>query len=161
MKGAWLSVVVMLALGLAACPEPAPRVSALGRRICLMEAADTALPSGRAAYQQACYASIDQRLANQAAASSGRSFDREGYQGCLRYQDRVLQAAAQRAVALDAWLEASQASGANSDRARRALRQHDRAMADLERWIPSHLRRGLPLEPDAIRVFSRCDPQDF
>lgn len=161
MIGQWISVLGILVLALAACSEPAPRVSALGRRVCLMEAADAALPSRRTAYLQACYASIDQRLASQAAASAGRAFDREGYQHCLLYQDRVRQAAEQRAAALDAWLEASHARGANSAQARLAMRQQDRAMADLERWIPKNLRHGLPLEPDAIRVFSRCDPQDF
>ncbi|MFY8149490.1 MAG: hypothetical protein ACOVNL_09795 [Prochlorococcaceae cyanobacterium] len=133
----------------------------MGRRICLMESADAALPSRRTAYLQACYASIDQRLANQAATSAGRAFAREAYQHCLLYQDRVKSAAQERAVALDAWLEAAHTWGARSSEARRAMRQQDRAMANLERWIPRNLRHGLPLEPDAIRVFSRCDPQDF
>ena len=155
----WLCLLVPMML--AACSEPAPKISAMGRRICLMESADAALPSRRAAYLQACYATIDERLANQAATRAGRAFDRDAYRHCLLYQSRVRESAAERASALEDWLKAAHARGANSLQARDAQRRQDQAMAELERWIPKEIRHGLPLEPDAIRVFSRCDPSDF
>lgn len=154
-------IFLPLTLMLTSCSEPAPTISAVGRRICVMESADAALPSRRAAYLQACYATIDARLANQAAAQAGRAFDREGYRHCLLFQERVRDAARERAEALDAWLEAAHGWGARSLQARRAMRRQDQAMAKLERWIPREIRHGLPLEPNAIRVFSRCDPGDF
>jgi hypothetical protein len=157
----WLRAVSVAVVMLISCSEPAPKISGMGRRICLMESADAALPSRRAAYLQACFATIDERLANQAAARAGRAFDREGYRHCLLVQERVQDAAKARAEALDAWLEAAKSWGAGSHQARRAMRRQDQAMAKLERWIPKEMRRGLPLEPDAIRVFSRCDAEDF
>ena len=35
------------------------------------------------------------------------------------------------------------------------------ALAELNRLIPEPMRGGLTLEPDAIRVFSRCERSDF
>lgn len=42
-----------------------------------------------------------------------------------------------------------------------ARQAYEQALAELNRLIPEPMRGGLPLEPDAIRLFSRCARSDF
>lgn len=59
------------------------------------------------------------------------------------------------------WLLRSGAPDPMAPEVAAARQAYEQALAELDRLIPEPMRGGLPLEPDAIRVFSRCDRADF
>ncbi len=169
-----LLLALLLLGGCATRPQnERPRVSDEGVRACQVEVEATAAPKGRAAALERCFLTIDQRLAQlkreqqqrlaPSAAAQGPTppTAEERYAFCVSHQQEVQQAERARQRALAPWMMLSGAPDPSSPNVVAARQAYEQALAELDRLIPEPMRGGLPLEPDAIRVFSRCDRADF
>ncbi|MCP9793117.1 hypothetical protein KBZ20_14865 [Vulcanococcus limneticus Candia 3F8] len=148
-------------------------MSVEGLRACQEEVDATAAPKGREAALERCFLTIDQRLAQLKREQQQRQAPPEVPQGpapptaeeryvfCLFHQQELQEAERQRQRALAPWLLRSGAPDPMAPEVAAARQAYEQALAELDRLIPEPMRGGLPLEPDAIRVFSRCDRADF
>jgi hypothetical protein len=148
-------------------------VSAEGLLACQEEVDATAAPKGRVAALERCLLTIDQRLVQLQReqqqrqqppvppAAEARPTAEESYAFCVSHQQEVQQAERARQRALAPWMRLSGAPDPSAPNVVAARQAYEQALAELDRLIPEPMRGGLPLEPDAIRVFSRCDRADF
>ena len=169
--GLWLSLLLVVACT-PRTPER-PRVSDEGVRACQVEVEATAAPKGRVAALERCFLTIDQRLAQLKREQQQRVAPPEVPQGpvppspeeryafCVFHQQEVQQAERNRQRALAPWLRLSGAPDPTAPEVVAARQAYEQALAELNRLIPEPMRGGLTLEPDAIRVFSRCERSDF
>ncbi len=142
-----------------------------GLRACQVEVDATAAPKNRLDALQRCFLSIDRRLAElrrqqpppppAAAPAPAPPTGEQRYTYCVFHQEEVQQAERLRQRVLAPWLRLSAAADQTAPEVVAARQAYEQALAELDRLIPEALRGGLPLEPDAIRVFSRCDRSDF
>ncbi|WP_411867802.1 hypothetical protein [Vulcanococcus limneticus] len=167
-------LALLLLAGCATRPQhERPRVSDEGVRACQVEVEATAAPKGRAAALERCFLTIDQRLAQlqreqqqrlaPPAAPQGPAppSPEERYAFCVFHQPEVQQAERARQRALAPWLRLAGAPDPTAPEVVAARQAYEQALAELNRLIPESMRGGLTLEPDAIRVFSRCERSDF
>jgi hypothetical protein len=133
----------------------------------------TAAPKGRAAALERCFLTIDQRLAQLKREQQQRLAPppapqgpapptaEERYAFCVLHQQEVQQAEQTRQRALAPWLRLAGAPDPTAPEVVAARQAYELALAELNQLIPEPMRAGLPLEPEAIRVFSRCERSDF
>lgn len=174
--GARVMTLPLLGLLLVACtprPPERPRVSDEGVRACQVEVDATAAPQRRQAALQACFLTIDQRLAQLKREEQQRLAPpvvppgprpptaEERYAFCVFHQQEVQQAERARQRGLAPWLMLAGSPDPTAPDVVAARQSYEQALAELDRLIPEDMRGGLPLEPDAIRVFSRCERSDF
>lgn len=133
----------------------------------------------REQYRQ-CLKSIDQELSQRASADQQRQrrldqAERRAqqqaqeqipspearYSHCRLVQDRVIAAEAERIEALSLALLANRKFGPESSEAATAQARLESAIATLEELIPTPMRAGKDLLPDAVATFQRCRAADF
>lgn len=176
--------VTVLTVTLAACgTRQANGVSQRGLEICRERKADSPPGSSSEAIRQAyrsCLKTIDaelrQQQQNEQDARGAQAQDEqraeeeqrantataaERYSHCQQVQGDVIEAERLRIRTLGPAMVATRRSGAESSEARDAQAAYDDAVAELERLIPEAMRAGKMLIPDAVNVFSRCEPSDF
>lgn len=164
-----LMVALPMLLFLPACGSGrAPSTSDRGQRLCRQRQADLPPFSTPAAARQAyreCLRSIDAELAARGtpmaslpqAPASASAQDR--YRHCRLVSSEVEAAYAVYSSAASRWLAlADKPDDPDYDTARTA---HEEAVAELERLIPPTMRGGVPLIPDAVAQFRRCDRANF
>lgn len=170
---------------LAACSTPTtgPGVSAAGRQLCRERMAQaepgTPLDERRATYRT-CLKGIEQERANRARELALQAQQRQQRQAeaitaqeaswatpsqqlvhCRLYQREIIDAERQRLQALAPVMRITRVHGVNSPQARQATAQYQSTVAELEQLIPVAMRRGLPLIPDAVGLFVRCDGSEL
>ncbi|QPN58972.1 hypothetical protein H8F24_12735 [Synechococcus sp. CBW1002] len=121
-------------------------------------------------------ASIDRRLAarrklqqsvneaarpSSSASASQTAPSQDRLIHCRLHQEEVQAAERERQKRQSLWISISSQQPPGSAAYEQAKQKFEAARGTLERLIPERYRGGLPLEPDAIRLFSRCDPGDF
>ena len=169
-----LLALLLLLEGCATRPQSErSRVSEEGVRACQVEVEATAAPKGRAEALERCFLTIDQRLAQLKREQQQRLAPpavpqgplpptaEERYAFCVFHQQEVQQAERARQRALAPWLRLAGAPDPTAPEVVAARQAYEQALAELNQLIPEPMRGGLTLEPDAIRVFSRCERSDF
>lgn len=158
-------------------------VSAAGRQLCRERMAQaepgTPLEERRGLYRN-CLKGIEQERADQTRQLAREAQQRQQQESqassaeeaqwatpaeqlvhCRTYQQDISNAERQRTLALAPVMRITREHGVTSPQALAATAQYQRSVAELERLIPARLRRGLPLIPDAVGLFLRCDPQEL
>ncbi len=163
-----------LALPLLGCQPSPPRVSDQGREVCLQEAAarsGTASAAGRRFSE--CMKTIDSRLEQEKAQSLRQSqasspapaatdaSPTSRYFHCISNRTAIRAANDRVSAALGPWMAASRSRTPDDPIYQQARARYEQAYAALEKEIPPSMRGGLPLIPDAARIFRRCDRTDF
>lgn len=168
---------------LAGCNTTIHPVSERGKLVCREQAAElppgTAIQSRQEAYRL-CLASIESELARTDAKESlQRQSDfklakeqQENQQRiwvppqqrlsyCLLNRDNVIDAEKRRIRALGPKMMADQTPTMSADEKQRRLDEYNQIIRELNQLLPESIRAGLPLIPDAVRVFSNCDSKSF
>lgn len=179
-----IAVAISLAIAMAGCSsKPAVSASKAGRQACKERQADlppdTTAEAMREEFRQ-CLKTIDSELSRQRQqAQQQRNTEMQQtaleaeqrraampstqarFNHCQQVQQQVQEAERMRIRTLAAAMAATRTYGADSREAQDAQSNFEEAVATLERLIPSDMRGGKSLIPDATEVFRRCDPSDF
>lgn len=170
--GRILLPVLLLAGGCGTTAERAPQaVSDRGERICRARQTDlppdTSVLQARGVYAT-CLRTIDRELANRAAVTSPdaavpavlASAERR-YLHCRLRSEEIARAYDAYSRATSQWAYADSVYPDDDPRYQAARQAHQRAVAEVERLIPPHLRGNEPLFPDALNRFRRCEREAF
>ncbi|MEA5399209.1 hypothetical protein VB734_04045 [Synechococcus sp. BA-124 BA4] len=157
------------------CQPSAPRVSEQGQDICRQEAAAIGLSSPTAVRRQKeCLRTIDQRLKQErteqtriaettaepeAVAPPATTAGRYVY--CTTHKLEVKAANDRVASTLGPWMHANANLKPGDPEYEKARIDYEQAYSALEKLIPAEMRAGLPLLPNAARLFSTCERKDF
>lgn len=83
----------------------------------------------------------------------------ERYVYCVLHQQETIDLSKHLDKATSMVLQASTRPGSSSDELVNAENAHAALIKQLEQLIPPEYRNGLPLIPDALTAFSRCDKE--
>jgi Skp family chaperone for outer membrane proteins len=177
-------LIAALSLSAAACSATNPRaVSAEGKTLCLERMAQaepgTPLDAKRDQYRS-CLQTVEAELASRAKAvaqetaqqqqqqAAANAADQAGWATaaerlihCRSVQQQIIKAEKQRLQALDPVMRITRIHGVESAQAKEATAVYQRSVNELERLIPEPMRHGLPLLPDAVRLFVRYDAKEL
>lgn len=157
------------------CQQSAPEVSVQGRDICRQDAAAIGLNNATADRRQnECLRTIDQRL-KQERAEKERIAERtaepeaipppkspaDKYVYCITHQQAVRAANDRVSTTLGPWMYAYANQKPGSPEYEKAKSDYEQAYSSLEKLIPAEMSSGLPLLPNAARLFSTCERNDF
>lgn len=157
------------------CQNTAPKVSVQGRDICRQEAAAIGFNNATADRRKnECLRTIDQRL-KQERAEKARIAERaaepevipppkspaDKYVYCITHQLAVKAANDRVSTTLGPWMYAYANLKPDNPEYEKAKSDYEQAYSNLEQQIPAEMRAGLPLLPNAARLFSTCDRKDF
>lgn len=157
------------------CQQRAPKVSGQGRDLCRQEAAEIGLSNATADRRQSeCLRTIDQRL-KQERAEKARIAERtaepeavpppktpaDKYVYCITHQPAVKAANDRVSTTLGPWMYAYANQKPGNPEYEKAKSDYEQSYSNLEKLIPAEMRAGLPLVPNAARLFSTCEREDF
>jgi hypothetical protein len=170
------AALALLLLQLQACQPSRPPVSEQGRQVCRQEAAAQAgTVTAAARLFQQCLTTIDQRLQSQKSAQLREEQERAAatppspepvspaarYFFCLANRDAIREANDRLTFALGPWMAASATRSPEDPVYQETLERYVEAYAAFEKAIPTEMRGGLPLVPEAARLFRNCRREDF
>lgn len=178
------SISVLALLALIGCSANAPSaISSKGRQLCLERSAQvepgTPVEQQRQVYRS-CLKTIEAELSQQQASAAAQRKEQLQQQqsqaakeraswaspqerliSCRMHRDAI--AAAQRELLRrrEPVMTLTKQYGDSSPQALAADAQYQEQVAVLDRLIPASMRHGLPLIPDAVDLFLRCDPGEL
>lgn len=173
-----LPLLVMIAGFTIGCTTTEPRFSPAsdaGRRACIEEVQANYAPRGRVQAMQQCMTTIDGRLEDlrQLAAEKDTGADtnpvpsttpssaEDRYLYCRLHQGDVQAAERERQKRQSILITASKHGRLDNDAYIQAEKDYNLSVARLEALIPPPMRNGLPLIPEAITLYSSCNPDHF
>lgn len=181
--GSWsISVLVLLAL-IGCNTDHSSAISGKGRQLCLERSAQvepgTPVEQQRVIYR-ACLKTIEAELKQQqatAAAQNKVQLQQQQIQAaqeraswaspqerlihCRMHRNEIAAAQSELMRRREPVMALTKQYGDSSPEARAADAQYQEQVAVLDRLIPAAMRHGLPLIPDAVDLFLRCDPKEL